>query len=130
MARLLTARFETARLLTARLETARLETDRFEITWEASGAELAALAFLVVLRVLIRLFFSIDMAGKLLRIFSVSRRRCTLVQVTGQSCRLPDESSPHTQNKGLSAGALPVTVGWPGEKFPEWLKINRSWVKN
>lgn len=69
MARLLTARFETARLLTARLETARLETERFEITWEASGAELAALAFLVVLRVLIRLFFSIDMAGSSLEFF-------------------------------------------------------------
>jgi hypothetical protein len=40
------------------------------ITWEASGAtgavELTALAFLVVLRVLIKLFFSIDMvAGSL-----------------------------------------------------------------
>jgi len=65
----LTARFWIARVLTARFWIALVLIARLLVT--VAGSELATLAFLVVLRVLMRLFFSIDMAGKLLEFLFV-----------------------------------------------------------
>jgi Pentapeptide repeats (8 copies) len=75
-ARFAKARLAGARCARARVERARLAMARVEgllVDGVADAAELTSsftmLAFLVVLRVLIRLFFSIDMAGKLLKFF-------------------------------------------------------------
>lgn len=89
---------------------------RVEATWarlEVTLAgleisELTALAFLVVLRVLIRLFFSIDMAGELLEIFYVPQ---TLNHSAGdwpkwQAARW---TMVCTEKKGLRSA---VPVGW------------------
>jgi len=58
---MLIPRFATDFVLIARVWTALVLMARLLVT--VAGSELATLAFLVVLRVLIRLFFSIDMAG-------------------------------------------------------------------
>jgi len=59
----------------------------FEVTLDglAFNSEAATLAFLVVLRVLIKLFFSIAMVFTRSLLKFLSRRRCPIVQVVCQS---------------------------------------------
>jgi hypothetical protein len=72
---------------------------------EASGA-LTALAFLVVLRVLIKLFFSIDMAVYLLKIFYFVPQTLTDSAGDWPKLRGARKRIDRTQNEELRVGLL------------------------
>jgi len=80
------------------------------ILWAASGdgVELATLAFLVVFRVLIRLFFSIDMVIRSSLLNFLSRRRWSKVQVI---CQTRDGHGALWRE--LKTRKLRLREGWP-----------------
>ena len=85
MARLLIARLLTERLLTERLLMARLLITLLGLELTSSLPWLATLAFLAVFKVLIKLFFWMDMVFNFSSSILFPGRRDTLVQAACQS---------------------------------------------